>query len=401
VRERRTFRLDSLRGIGDGVVQSIVQSVALLIAVQVFALPDGLLALIASAPFIGNLLSLFYPARFSTSRLTKAQLAAAPLFGAAVAWLCAAWLPTGLGFALVTTLAIVLFTLRLSFLTAVYSDNYQRERRGVLFSRGLILLTVSSLVASWGFGQLLDVNLDVYRWILSVGGLAALGAALSVWCMPSSPPDATGAANPFRNLTLVRTNKPFGYILLVWFIFGFANLWLNPLRVVYVAEEARGLGLSPMSVLLILGVAVESGRLISTPVWAWLFDRINFILLRMMVNAFMGIGILLFFWSQDPLIIGLGSFLTGVCTGGGGIAWNLWVTHFAPPRDTHIYMSVHTFLTGVRGVIGPYLGFIALESLSLRQISWISGVLILISILMLPFALPMMRRQASTQEGHG
>ena len=120
-----------------------------------------------------------------------------------------------------------------------------------------------------------------------------------------------------------------------------------------------------------------------------------------MLNAFMGVGILLFFSSRDPLIIGLGSFLSGVCTGGGGIAWNLWVTHFAPSRDTHIYMSVHTFLTGVRGIIGPYLSFIALESLSLQQISWVSGSLILVSIVMLPFALPMLRRQRSTPADSG
>jgi hypothetical protein len=146
-----------------------------------------------------------------------------------------------------------------------------------------------------------------------------------------------------------------------------------------------------------LGVAWEGGRLLSIPIWARLFDRINFVTLRIALNAFLAVGLVLFFSSENPAVIGTGSFLTGVCAGGGTLAWNLWVTQFAPPGETHIYMSVHSFLTGLRGVIGPYLAFWALGSLTLREMSWISGGLVVLSMVMLVFAFPMVRRHRAAE----
>lgn len=391
-RQEKTFALDSARGVSDGFVQSVLQTTAMLIAVQAFALADQLTALIASAPFVGNLLSLFYSAKFSTSRQSKSRLAAAPLFASSAAFLAAGWLGEGVEYALMVTLAIVLFQLRLTFLTSIYHENYPTGRRGVLFSRGLILMTLSSLAASWGYGKILEGELERFRWLMTLTACMALCSGVAVFNMPSSPPEASGASNPFKNLGLIRSQPVFGYILCAWFIFGFANLWVFPLRVVYVAEAERGLGLGPFQSLLLLGVALETGRLLSTPVWAKLFDRVNFIALRISMNGFLGVGLVVFFSSEDPMVIGTGSFLIGVCTGGGSLAWNLWVTKFAPRGETHIYMSVHSFLTGVRGVIGPQIAVLALGVLSMQQIGWISGALVLVSMLMLVFAFPMLKR---------
>jgi hypothetical protein len=391
-RQRRTSALDSSRGVSDGVVQSFAQTVSLLIAVQVFGMTDGLTALISAAPFLGNLASLFYSARFSTSRRSKAILAAWPCFGASAAFAIASGTQGAGSYALWVTSAVVLFQLRLTFLTAIYHENYAAGRRGALYSRALVLMTSSALGAAWVCGRVLERDLSDYRWLLLAAAACSAASGVSIAAIPTAPPAAPGATNPFRNLALLKTQPAFGYILLTWFIFGFANLWLNPLRVIYVAESERGLGMSPFQALLILGVAWEGGRLVSTPLWARLFDRINFITLRIVLNSLMGVGLVLFFASDDPVWIGLGSLLTGMCASGGGLTWNLWVTQLAPPRETHIYMSVHSFLTGVRGVIGPYVAFWAFQSLSLQQMSWVSAGLVLLSIVLLVFGMPLLRR---------
>lgn len=382
-RETKTFTLDAVRGLGDGVVHSVAQSVALLIAVQLFATPDALTALIAAGPFIGNLLSLFYSAQFSSSRFEKSKLAAAPLFAAGVLFAGASEVESSGAFAALVTLAVVCSSLRLAFLAAIYHDNYAASHRGVLFSRGLLLSIVSGLVASYTFGKLLDADLSNYTSVLRAASLAAVLSGVAVYTMPSTPPQARGRKNPLSNLALVFKHKTLGYVLFVWFIFGFANLCMHPLRVIYLAEKQRGLGLSPWLVLLLVSVVLESARLLFTPFWAKLFDRLNFIVLRMILNALLAAGIVLFFATDHLLVIGLGSFLLGVGLAGGGIAWNLWITRFAPAGETHVYMSIHTFLTGVRGMLAPYVGFWLMNRLTMQTLSWLASGLIVLSVVLL------------------
>jgi hypothetical protein len=54
------------------------------------------------------------------------------------------------------------------------------------------------------------------------------------------------------------------------------------------------------------------------------------------------------------------------------------VTKFAPPDRVADYMSVHTFFTGVRGVLAPLATFYLVSVLPLYGLGWISVGLILI-----------------------
>ena len=54
--------------------------------------------------------------------------------------------------------------------------------------------------------------------------------------------------------------------------------------------------------------------------------------------------------SATALIMIGGAIIFGISYGGGDVAWSLWVTKFAPPERVADYMSIHTFLTGARGI---------------------------------------------------
>jgi len=69
--------------------------------------------------------------------------------------------------------------------------------------------------------------------------------------------------------------------------------------------------------------------------------------------------------------------LFGISNAGGDVAWSLWVTKFAPPARVADYMSVHTFLTGVRGVAAPVCAFHFASPDSLERMVLISSGLIL------------------------
>ena len=50
---------------------------------------------------------------------------------------------------------------------------------------------------------------------------------------------------------------------------------------------------------------------------------------------------------------GLGN---GIGLGAGALAWNLGHLHFARSDEAEVYMGIHVFLTGVRGLFAPAAG---------------------------------------------
>ena len=105
----------------------------------------------------------------------------------------------------------------------------------------------------------------------------------------------------------------------------------------------------------------------------------------MVLNLGFGLGILSFFFSESMPGLILGAVVFGISNAGGDVAWSLWVTKLAPPDRVADYMAVHTFFTGLRGVVAPWLAFHLLGPLSITTLGWISaGLILLASIMLLP-----------------
>jgi MFS family permease len=381
--EKRTFFLDSARGALDGVHYTMVQTVLLLVAVRYFDTADSLKSLIAAAPFIGSMLSPFLISLVPQPRFKRPVHAAILTLTCALGYFFAVRAESGPVFTVIVSVSMILFAARPPFLLGVYEENYLPEKRGRLYSTALLFLVAVSIVASYGFGRMLKADIRHYKIALIAAGMAGVISTAVILKMPSAGRNVRAARNPLKNFSLIYRKPVFGYMLLVWFIFGFANLWTKPLKVVYLAEAERGLNLSPMTVMVILGIVPEATRLIFTRPWARLFDRMNFIAMRILLNAFLAVGVLIFFISTNPFIIGLGSFCQGLGFAGGTVAWNLWVTRVAPRGESHIYMSIHTFFTGLRGFVGPYVGFLFIYAFPVRAIGMVSFAIILVSIAMM------------------
>src|SRR5436190_11589013 len=136
-------------------------------------------------------------------------------------------------------------------------------------------------------------------------------------------------------------------------LMGFANLAMLALRVEYLASKKYGLTLEPTAVAVLTSIVPNAARLLFTRVWGRLFDRVNFFTLRIVLNTGIMLGIVSFFTGAGTTGLYLGAVLFGISIAGADVAWSLWVTKVAPPGLSGEYMTVHTFLTGVRGVIAP------------------------------------------------
>ena len=382
---RRTYKYDLWRGFFEGVLSSGIQTFALFIAIRYYNAGEGLKSLIAAAPFIGMILSLPLVHYTAGKGLKKSFCSAVPSALASVCLIIAAWIPSLEFYALMITISYICRSVAIPYLTSIYSDNYPHLKRGASFSKPLLLTVAISSLFGLAGSLLLEMNIIYFNWVFTVVGISALAKAWAISSMPSKVIEKTSHNHPFGNFEYVIKDREFGYVLFTWFIMGFANLWVLPLRVDYVASSTYGIEASPLIVALIITIIPETIRFLFIPFWARLFDHMNFIVLRMILNVLFGMGIALFFISKNLLIIGAGSALIGLAFAGGSIAWALWVTKYAPPGKVSAYMSVHVCLTGIRGTIGPIIGYWTAAQVGASMTGWIScGLMILATIMLLP-----------------
>jgi len=215
--------------------------------------------------------------------------------------------------------------------------------------------------------------------------------AYAAWCLrrcPSRPLTHAAGTHPFRSLRYAFDDRLFRNTLVSWMFLGFGNLMMLPLRVEYLANPEHGwtlnnLPLTAAMIALLVGVVPNVARLLLNPLWGWLFDRMNFFVLRITLNMGFMLGILTFFMSGSLTGLVMGAIFYGISHAGGDVAWSLWVTKFAPAERVADYMSVHTFFTGVRGVIAPVVAFQLVTVLPLSVMASISGGMILIGTLLL------------------
>jgi len=359
------------------------QTFGLFIAIRYFDAGYIEKSLIGAAPFMGMFLSLILVHYAAKTGFKKSILGASPAVVCGVCLLGASQANSLWGFSLLVVLSFIALSSLSPFLTSIYGDNYPAGQRGVFFSKSLMLTVAVSVTFGFLASLLLNIDIENYHLVFIFLGLAALIKAWAIYSMPTENIEPNTHDHPLGNLKYVIKDKAFGYVLLTWFIMGFANLWVLPLRVDYVTSSSYGIQGSAMFVAIIITVIPDFFRLLFIPLWARLFDKMNFIILRMILNITFGFGIAIFFLTKDTYIIAFGSALIGIAFAGGSVAWNLWVTKYAPPGKVAAYMSVHVGLTGIRGTIGPLIGFWAVGYIGPFNIGMISCALMVVATVML------------------
>lgn len=386
-RSRLTYRLELRRAVANGILESAGGTFLLLVAVSWFQAGSTAKALVAGGGSVGLLftpLVVSQVARLGWPTAVAASRLAAVGAGAFVVMACVPWLPVYVLGSLCTMAAA---GAAVPLMTQVYQENYAEAERGRLFSRAVMVRIGTVAIFSELAGRFLSADLSHYRWLLLVFAAAFAYASRCLRRYPSMPLTEEGGCHPFRAMRFVREDGLFRHTLVCWMLMGFANLMMLPLRVEYLANPKYGLVLDPRTIAFVVGVVPNVARLVLSPVWGWLFDRMNFFALRVTLNLGFALGILTFFMSDSMTGLVAGAIVFGVSSSGGDVAWGLWVTKFAAPEWVVDYMSVHTFFTGVRGVIAPLVAFHVTQRLALTSLGWISaGLIVLASLLLVPEA---------------
>ncbi|MBX3745121.1 MAG: MFS transporter [Verrucomicrobiae bacterium] len=389
-----TYRLERWRALSSGILETAGTTFLLLIAVRWFEAGAWSKALVAAGSSVGLLLTPLVVAWVARKRLRPSDAARRLLNAGAVSFLALAMVPRLPLFVAGSVLAMATFTAVVPLLTHMYQENYPAAERGRLFSRTVVI----RILAAAGFAKLaglfLAEDMARFRWLLVVFAGACLAAGELLRRCPTAPLHDDGGRHPLRAMRFVREDAVFRRTLIAWMLMGFANLMMLPLRVEYLAHERYGLQLSADRIALYTAVLPNLARVVMSPVWGWVFDRMNFFALRVTLNVGFLVGILAFFTTGSPTGLVVGSLVYGVSNAGGDVAWSLWVTKFAPPNRVADYMAVHTFFTGLRGVLAPLTAFLLAGRVSLPTLGYFAAALIAISCLVLLRELPRNRRHA-------
>ncbi len=385
-----------LAGVVEGQFASVIVS-------KTFHAGPFLIAVATATPFAAYVFSMIW----GMLCVGRPKVRLAVMFGAGTA-LCAGM--TGLvpaspsaavWFIVQLAAAQVLLAGVVTVRSAIWKSNYPATVRGQIAARLQAVRSIISVIAVQIAAAICDRQPDAYGYVFPV---AALFGAIGVLMLSrlrirgersellrarqTTPAGAAhrgtlgryglgeliSPASVFGQLVRVlRNDRRFGQYCVAQSLQGAANLMTIPVVVAVVtrdllpgSERAFWISTGLIVALPILGVLGSLSR------WGRLFDGVG--VLRFRVVNVVGWTAAILFGMFGTLVTGdaqrigplylpiavalfaLRGLLHGVSQGGGALAWNLGHLHFARPDEAEVYMGIHVFLAGVRGLIAPLAG---------------------------------------------
>lgn len=372
--QRRTFRLEFLRSFPQGFVETAMATFAVFVAIRIFDLPSWMKSAIIASGSFGLLLSLFVVQLIRRRGWTVNNTAAGFWCLSAVGFAVAAMGDGRLYFAGIC-FAFVCLAAASPLMAQIYRKHYTDERRGRLFSFTSLSRACTVALGGWLLG--LWVESQGFRPLFFTYAGGTLLMAACVRAMAPVRLRATNRIRWFDAFSHVRGNRPFAKLLVVWMLIGLGNLISWALFVEFIGNPAYGFGFDAERSGFITSTVPMLAFIVTVVPWGTIFDKLPFYRVRAMVNLFFIAGILIYYLGGSMLTLCLGIALHGIARSGGQILWMLWTTRFADAERVSEYQSVHSFLTGVRGVLAPFIAYACLQHLGPVAVAIIASVLLL------------------------
>jgi len=395
---RRTFALDLGRAVPQGCVDTVVTTFAVFIAERYFSSSAAVKVFLIASPSAGMLASLLLVQwvrrlGWSVNRVTGiVWTGAACAFAlSAIMWNSQAAFVAGVGSAL------FFLSFGSPLISQIYQNHYPNRMRGRLFSISGMARGFAAAGFGIAAGGMLNRDITNLSWLL---GAYAFGCLLMAVLMAGMAPvrlESAKRVRLFDAFSHVRLDAPFRKLLVSWMLFGMGNLLCLALFVEYLANPRYGYEYDAVRVGWVTTTIPMLAFLSSVVAWGILFDRLNFYLIRVVINVAFIVGIMLFYFGGGYLAICIAMVIHGAARAGGHVAWSLWVTKFASAERVAEYMSVHTFLTGVRGLFAPVIAFTIAGTLGPQVMALFGVVLILLASIMI---VPDIRLAAASRESY-
>lgn len=375
----RTYFFDSLRRFFQGALESAFLSICLLISIRIFHAPNNLKSILVALTWLGGTMA---P---SLTRLASRSSCQATLLGAVLfmaigsCFIVASIVHTFLAFLALTTIASICYRAEGSILIGMYAANYDARQRASRLALGLTLSAVLAVAFGQMAGIVLDRDLENYRFLLRAIAACSYACAICLLAIPSPPVHRPTASLRRGYLPFLWNDPIFGRLVLHFCLVGIAYQMMVPIKIEYLANGRYGMDLANGRVMLLGWVVPNLARVCSTQIFGFLFDRIRLIPLRIFNNLLTLAAFLIFFHGKTLPILLLGSVCIGIAMAGSFVFHSLWIAKVAPAERLPAYMSIYLFVTGVRSMLAPLLGYALLAFFSPAGVANVGCFLILIS----------------------
>lgn len=296
-----------------------------------------------------------------------------PSFCARALFLLVPFIETPWPFVGVLVTGTLLGTLVTPAQTALVQQVYPESERG----RALGSVRIAGAVVAIGLAAVAGQVLGwlSWRWVFPAAALVGMAGSLRQRRMPTSGSgrdsvgDRPGLADAWRAM---RDDRGYRRLLLSAFVFG-SGVWLmqpaTPIMLAdVVAATTTQVGLlSGVGAVAAIGGNVLWGRLVDA--------RRSVRTLRVVYLVGMLAPTTYAFCTDLPSLIVGAAVAESLMATGLDLVWMLAVIEFAGPGRTAQYAAIASTLAGIRGVAGPLLGAMMIETLGLQALYLASAAL--------------------------
>lgn len=284
----------------------------------------------------------------------------------------------------------------LTIRSTIWNANYPRSVRARVTGNFTIVQVILVGLLGLGMGEAMDRYEGSFRILLVAGaGVGSLGI-LSLSRIrvrghrrlmrdeAADVGDGRPSFNPLSVVGVLASDRAFAGYMGCMFLLGLGNLMVPPLLAIVLKERfdlgyAPGILITTTLPMLVMPLAI--------PLCARLLAHLHVVQFRVAHAWVFALANALFFvaaWRMEVWLLYVASIVQGAAFGGGALAWNLGHLDFAPAHRASSYMGVHVTLTGVRGLIAPFLGvsvYVALEHAKPGSGSWVFAISAVLSVL--------------------
>lgn len=283
--------------------------------------------------------------------------------------------------------------------TAVWGNNYPRADRARIAGKMATVQSLALALVGFVIGVAMDWDEDAFHWLfplMAVGGLVGNAIYRKVRLRGQrrlARAELEGRAtsrpslNPVVILRVLRGDRAYRRFMSCMFVFGLGNLMLAaPLAIVL----SDGFHVSYRDGILITS-AIPLGLMpLAIPLWSRLLDRRHVVEFRAVHSwSFVLAAVLQFLgaWTLEIGFFWAAAVANGIAYAGGVLAWNLGHHDFAPAHRDSEYMGVHVTLTGLRGLLAPFLAVFIYRYFDARADGaagggfWVFGICVLLNLI--------------------
>ena len=363
------------------------------IANKYFDASMSLNAVLVAAPMFGSIMAIYWTSRAAGRRLIPFINALQIVLICCVALIAttrlipddhrtmAGWL-----FAALIVAARLVASGIIALRGVMWRFNYPSRARGQIVSRITVVTTGVLVIATLVAGLFLDQYPGLYVYIYLVGALMGLAGVVQfsrihvrgerAYLRKAPPPVRVGffktLFTAFKHSAILLKEDPTFRAYQRWQFFqGFSFMMAQPVMTWIVSKELTDQKSDYLLATFLVFALPQFTMMVFSQVWAPLFDRVSIFRFRALQSlaALLAHVVLATSMLMGNLwVFALAGILLGVSNAGGNLAWNLGQSAFAGKDRIANYQGVHVMLTGVRGLLAPFVATLILFPLMGRWV---------------------------------